>query len=153
MKRKTLSQYLRDGSKVQHDGMCRNGYYAILDHPEIGPLYFLDPIMLIFVGKFGSDILGSIGKEHRLDFDDGWDKGRVWDREHVTERLTKAVNGGVWELHQRLHERPQLFDALRQRGYRGERKMTSVFRAITWLSDHEKLEAEQIAAVLEECKL
>jgi hypothetical protein len=151
MKRKTLSQYLREGAATgQFDDVCRGGYYGVMEHPEIGNLWFLDPIMLIFVGKFGSDVLASIGKEHRFET---YTEARVWDREHVTERLTKAVNGGVWELHRRLNEHPQLYDAIYRLGFRAPRKYTSVFRAITYLSDTHRYSPEQIAAVLEEARL
>jgi hypothetical protein len=131
--------------------VCRGGYYAVLDHPEIGNLWFLDPIMLIFVGKFGTDVLASIGKEHRFET---YTESRVWDREHVTERLTKAVNGGVWEFH-RAVERAARSSTTPSTGmgFRAPRKYTSVFRAITYMSDTQKLSPDQIAAVLEECRL
>lgn len=163
-KRKKLSDYLRDGARdACRDGECRGTYY---DHVtskqhEAGPLWFLDPIMLIFVGKFGPAILASLGAEHRVET---WTEARVWDREQVCERLTKAVNGGVWELHQRLHEVPRLWTTLEKLGYKlpaealpVARKhpaaFTSVFRAITWLSDVQHKTPAEIATILEECRL
>lgn len=168
-RRKTLSEYLRKGAETaQRDGTAIGAYYDTdekvdnvpvrggleydareVSH-EAGPLWHIDPIMMIFVGKFGPDVLASIGREHRRSFDHGWEGGRVWDVEHVSERLTKAINGGLSSLHQRLHELPRLEVALRKLGYRGEARFTSVFRAITYMSDVRHMEPLEIAAVLEE---
>lgn len=152
MKRKPLSQYLREGAALAGGDLSpvRGAYYAVAEHPEIGPMWGSDPILMIFVGKFGPAILESIGAEHRLEI---YDERRVFDRGQVSERLTKAVNGGLWELHRRLHEVPKLYDALYQLGYRGEKKFTSVFRAITYLNDVAQLSVEEIAAKLEAVRL
>ena len=169
-RRKTLAELLRKGAEAQRDFVASGAYYETDERVanrevrsgrqfieyetaeeahEAGPLFGLDPILMIFVGKFGTDVLASIGTEHRRNFDHGWDGGRVWDREHVTERLTKAINGGVFELHRRLHEVPKLYSAIRELGYRGEPQFTSVFRAITFMSDVRRIAPLEIARVLE----
>lgn len=176
-RRKTLAELLRAGMQAQRDFVAARGYYdtdeKVENRPlftpapphvlmgyttyeaahEAGPFFGIDPIMMIFIGKFGPEILGTIGLEHRRSFDHGWDAGRVWDREHVNERLTKAINGGVSDLFRRLHDLPRLYRQLTKRGYRGEAKYTSVFRAITFLSDTAALAPDEIAGVLEEARV
>lgn len=159
MKRKTLSQYLREGATKMdalHLGPARGAYYerspvvtAQIADPGIA-LWRGDPILMMFVGKFGDAILKSIGDEHRVEI---YDERRVFDRPQVSERITKAVNGGLWELHRRLHEVPKLYERLRALGYSGERKFTSVFRAIVYMNDVAQLSVEEIAAALEEARL
>lgn len=148
MKRKTLSEFLRKGMLLTQGGVTRSYYSA----GPLGdaPFMEVDPILTIFVGKFGTDILKSIDAEHRFEI---YTEARVWDRPQVCERLTKAINGGIWELHQRLGMYPKLHSVLCERGFHGIRKYTSVFGAITFLNDRAKFAPLEIAAALEESKL
>lgn len=152
--RKNLSDYVRRGVTLTgfDTNLTRFAYYATGDAAGGYPVR-PDVILLAVVGKFGTELLSSITAEHRRTYDHGWEAGRVWDRGQVSERLTKTINGGLWEVHQRLHEVPKLYDAIFELGYRGPAKYTSVFRAMTWMNDTKAMAPLAVADTLAGVKL
>lgn len=145
MKRKPLSQLLRDGhATTGRLPLATHGYYTYR-----GAVLHCDPILLMFVGKFGTDIITSIHAEHRLEI---YVEERQFDAPQVFERITKAVNGGLWELHRRLLDYPKLYSAMWDEGFRDPRRYTSVFRAVTFLNERRHT-VEEIATRLEESRL
>lgn len=151
MKRKPIAQCLREGAKQCGPTAAPPvaGYYLALTSGGV-TAYYVDPIVMIFVGKFGTGILSQIVAEHRLDT---WTERRVWDPCHMADRITRMVNGGVFELHRRLGDLPRLDTAIRRLGYREQpAKFTSVFRAITFMHGAGQT-PEQIADALEDSRL
>ncbi len=159
--RRPLSQLLLDGYAVMND-YTSTPYYARSEYNPISDTYdriTCDPLVLAFVGKFGTRLIDEIKVEARLR---EWTEYRVWDREHFLERITRAINGGLPEVHRRLHEYPKLYAYLCERGFRhtpwtmkhmrGPRGV-SVFRAVAYMTNPLFMSPTEIAAVLKEHRL
>lgn len=160
--RKPLSQLIRDGAGMV--GRCAFAPYYAAATPFVGepptPRIACDPLLIAFVGKFGTRILEEIAAETRFDL---WTEARVWDREQIIEKITRAINGGLPEVHRRLIDYPKLYDWLcTKKGFRhppGTLKEmrgpqgVSVFRAITFMSNPHYMFPLDIADVLEEHRL
>lgn len=158
--RKGLSQLIRDGvgAIAQHTFVP---YYTPIKSINDDGCFGIacDPLLLAFVGKFGTRLLDEIMIETRKEL---WTEARVWDREQIVEKITRAINGGLPEVHRRLIDYPKLYDWLCARGFRhspgcspGMRgpQGVSVFRAIAYMSNPRYMPPLEIAQVLEEHRL
>jgi hypothetical protein len=154
--RKALSQLIRDGENVAH-------FTSVPYYDRLGPLdaeVRCDPLLLAFVGKFGPRLLDEIMAEQRGG--DPYVESRVWDREQVIEKVTRAINGGLPEVHRRLHEYPKLYAFLCEGGFRHSPQAlkvmrgpqgVSVFRAIAYMTNPMFMNPAAIADKLEESRL
>jgi len=155
--RKPLSQLILEGAKCDV-GVTHHPYFDLLG--PIGSELRCDPLLLAFVGKFGTRLLDEIVDEYRIG--DPWVEARKWDREQLVEKATRAINGGLPEVHRRLHEYPKLYVYLCEHGFRHQPgtlkemrgpKGVSVFRAIAHMTNPMFMSPAEIAGVLAEHKL
>lgn len=151
--RKALSQLIRDGAKIAPAT-------SVPYFDRVGVNVSCDPLLLAFIGKFGSRLLDEVTTESRGD--DPYVESRVWDREQVIEKVTRAINGGLPEVHRRLHEYPKLYAFLCEGGFRHSPQTfkvmrgpqgVSVFRAIAYMTNPMFMSPQDIAAKLEESRL
>ena len=158
--RKGLSQLMRDGCAVMADVYTTLPYYSSpkdADGKIVG--IACDPLLLAFVGKFGTRLIDEVAAEMRTEV---YTEARVWDREQVVEKITRAINGGLPEVHRRLLDYPKLYDWLCTKGFRhlpgAAVKMrgpqgVSVYRAITFMTNPLFMTPYEIADKLEEHRL